>query len=360
MPDKLKREDLVFHFLNVGFGDTCIVQFPEDANGEREYGVIDCYKANKTLAYLAKLQQRDGLTQEKRLAFVCATHPHYDHIAGISSLLRSAYCPMEFWDSGFRHKSATYAGILENVLAQGVNMRRVTSGMEGYFGRVRITALAPSVSLRNRYATYGVDMNNASIVLRFEHTSDDAILMRSREYRGTQSAEAVRDAGRSVVILAGDAEYDSWSYVTQEYPQLERSSEHDPLVKKVVSYLSAAVIKVAHHGSMHSAPLDLYEKMHPELAIISTKQEQSTRTLRHGDVTRDLFPHRTATLALEECGTEILTTDGSYEQTFVPQGGDQDLANPGSIVVAVAPGGRPRRRKLGDTADQVPEPPPTE
>ena len=28
---------------------------------------------------------------------------------------------------------------------------------------------------------------------------------------GAQTCEAVRDAGRSVVIIAGDAEYDSWS-----------------------------------------------------------------------------------------------------------------------------------------------------
>jgi hypothetical protein len=40
--------------------------------------------------------------------------------------------------------------------------------MKSYIGTLRITALGPSVALRNRYATSGIDMNNASIVLRLE------------------------------------------------------------------------------------------------------------------------------------------------------------------------------------------------
>ncbi|MFW6129073.1 MAG: hypothetical protein ACOC6P_02360 [Candidatus Aminicenantaceae bacterium] len=42
--------------------------------------------------------------------------------------------------------------------------------------------LSPSVVLRNKYDIYGIDMNNASVVLRLEHHRDDVLSMRSLEY----------------------------------------------------------------------------------------------------------------------------------------------------------------------------------
>ena len=348
---KIEPEDLVFHFLNVGFGDNILIEFPVNEEGERSYGLVDCCDFKKTIRYLEKLlETRSG---KSGLEFICASHPHFDHISGINSFLKDEkYRPKEFWDSGFRHKSKTYSGILESLVLEGIDLLRVSSGMEWYFDKVQVSALAPSVRLRNRYATYGVDMNNASIVLRFEHHSEDVTLVKSREYEGDVSTEAERQAGSSVVILGGDAEYDSWSYVTEEFPRLERTQEHEPLVKRMVNFLACSVLKVAHHGSMHSTPLDVYEKMMPETAIISTEQEERTKTLDGFALTRGLFPHSLAITALEECETKIITTDGSYESKK-----DVSLKNPGSIVVVVPPGGKPRWKKLDDTKKQTPDPP---
>jgi beta-lactamase superfamily II metal-dependent hydrolase len=349
VPTLIKPEDLVFHFLNVGFGDNILVEFPVDKAGKRSYGLVDCRNSKKTIKYLDKLMDiRPGSSE---LKFVCATHPHFDHISGINPFLESEkYQVKEFWDSGFRHKSQTYIKILQSLLLQGIELNRLSSGMERYFGNVQVTALAPSIRLRNKYATFGVDMNNASIVLRFEHHAEDVMSMRSKEYTGSVSLEAEREAGRSVVILAGDAEYDSWSYITEEFPRLERTDAHKPLVKKMVNYLACSVLKVAHHGSMHSAPLDVYEKMNPETAIVSTEQEESTKKICDLVLTRGLFPHSLAVTALEECGAQILTTDGCYEseKTSSPK-------KPGSIVVVVPPGGKPRCKKLEDTREGTPE-----
>lgn len=193
-------------------------------------------------------------------------------------------------------------------------------------------------------------MNNASIVLRFEHHAEDVMLIKSREYTGNVSLEAERQACRSVVILAGDAEYDSWSQITEEFPRLEKTESHDPLVKKMVNYLGCSALKVAHHGSMHSAPLDVYEKMMPEIAVISTEQETSTTQTGGLTLTRGLFPHRLAITALQECGAQILTTDGSYESE-----NKSAPKQPGSIVIVVPPGGKPRWAKLDDAATCTPK-----
>ncbi len=357
MSSPIQPEDLVIHVLNVGFGDNVVIEFPADGDGQRTYGLVDCRNSGKTTGYLSKLMAaRPG---QPHLEFVCATHPHYDHISGIKPLLDSErFRPKAFWDSGFRHNSQTYQKILEAVLLHGIEMVRVSSGMEWYFGQVRITALAPSISLRNRYATYGVDMNNASIVLRLEHHEENVLLIQSIEYTGTSSTEAEREAGRSVVVLAGDAEYDSWSHVTQEFPRLERTEAHEPLVKKMVNYLACSAIKVAHHGSMHSSPLDVYEKMSPELAIVSTEQRTSTSHIGGFELTRGLFPHPAAVVALEECGARVLTTDGSYEEEIVNgEPRDPDNARPGTLVIVVPPGGSPRVRKLNDSRSDVPDVP---
>jgi beta-lactamase superfamily II metal-dependent hydrolase len=354
----IEPEDLVIHVLNVGFGDTVLIEFPADAAGLRRQGLVDCRSSGKTKRYLDRV--RDLRPAHLELAFLCASHPHMDHISGIQPLLTDAqYRPREFWDSGFRHNSQTYMGILETLFEEAIPMIRVSAGMEWYFERVQVTALAPSVALRNRYATYGVDMNNASIVLRLEHHAEDVLLIRSKEYSGRVSLESLRDAGRSVAILAADAEFDSWAQIVNDFPRLERTSAHEPLVKKMVNLLACSVIKVAHHGSMHSTPLDVYEMMAPSLAIVSTKQEESTKLIGEQELTREMFPHRSATIALQESGARIVTTDGSYESQTGEDGQvrDVEMAHAGSVVVVVPPGGRPRWMKLSDDAPDDPEPP---
>lgn len=359
MTKDIKAKDLVIHILNVGFGDNILIEFPEDKEGQRSYGLVDCFKFDKTRSYLNKLMKiRPGYSQ---LAFVCATHPHSDHIRGIRPFLESEkFRPQQFWDSGFRHLSQTYHKILDTLYWNNIKMVRVSSGMEWYFGNVQITALAPSMRLRNKYATYGVDMNNASIVLRIENHSKNALLMKSIEYNVEDRAEEVRKAGKSVVILAGDAEFDSWAVVTDEFPKLERSKKHEPLVMQMTNYLACAAIKVAHHGSMHSSPLDVYEKMTPEWAIVSTKQEVSKKTNPFRTLTRGLFPHQSTTLALEECGVRILTTDGSFESQTMENGQEKDpeFKKAGSVVVVIPPGGKTRCTKLDDeNIREVPDPP---
>lgn len=349
MNKPIKKEDMVFHFLNVGFGDNTIIELPPDFRGERMLGVVDCCDGPKTFNYIESLRnirKQDGIDVGK-VAFLCATHPHKDHIQGIKFLMeKPSTKPLEFLDSGFRHQSITYQKILRTVIDKKINMRRVSSGMEWYFGKLRITALAPAVHLRNRYATYGIDMNNASIVLRFEHCKENVVTTESLRYEGVRDPIAEEKAGENVVILSGDAEFDSWAYITQEYPSVERTGKHNPLVKKMMNHLNCWAIKVAHHGSMHSTPLDVYERMSPSLAIVSTKQKHSGKNVPWGRLNRDLFPHPIAKWALEESKTIILTTDGSYETAK----GGTPHAHEGTIVVVVPPGKTPLFCKLNDSS----------
>lgn len=367
MAKKIQPEDLVIHILNVGFGDTILVEFPvreikkkiKKKKYERPCGVVDCRNSGKLIKYIEELTKIDSL--ERTVEFVCATHPHKDHIEGINPILRhKKYHPKEFWDSGFRQKSTLYLRILKTLLDKKIKMLRISTGMEWYFGKVRITVLSPSVTLRNRYGTHGIDMNNASIVLRLEHHGGESLVMVSKEYEGNKSDEAVRAAGSAVVILAGDAEFEAWAQISQDFATHERHVSKKlftPLITKMVNYLSCSVLKVSHHGSMHSAPLDIYEKIKPDIAIVSTLQEESEK--KEGvqvPLKRYLFPHKSATIALEESGALVLTTDGSYT-TPVEDAEEKGYDKPGSIVVVVPPGGPARIRKLDDTKTDDAYPP---
>jgi len=343
---RITADDLVVHVLNVGFGDNLVVEFPPDTGGRRWVGIVDCCDAGKTIDYLGSLHAR---RPHEGVAFVCATHPHGDHVSGINELLKhlrrkdratgaKLNPDLEFWDSGFRHGSVTYQRILKTVRDEQVRMVRVSSGMERYFGRVRLTALAPSMALRNRYSTYGVDMNNASVVLRLEHCRQDAVTVQSERYVGARDPEAARKANPAVIVLGGDAEFASWARVEDEYPHVVRASAHEPLVQKFVDLLNCGVVKISHHGSMHSAPLDIYERMSPALALISTEQKVESKKAGGRTLKRPLFPHDTTRLALEEVGATVLATGAL--------GGKPE----GTVVVAVGPGGRPRPFKLADKA----------
>lgn len=358
MPATIEPQDLVIHILNVGCGDAILVGLPCLSEPERAYGMIDCNDGSKTRKYLDLLFQGRA---KLPLAFMCATHPHMDHIQGLKSFIDDQnYCPKEFWDSGFRHATMTYRDILVSLQAKKVKMVRVSSGMEWYFDKLRITALSPSVTLRNRYATYGVDMNNASIVLRLENHAEDVLLMQSQQYdkNNPVTPDAEREASRSVIILAGDAEFEAWIQVAAEYPKLEATSVFQgPMVKKMFNMLKCGVVKVSHHGSMHSAPIDMYEKMGPKLAVISCEADVQTTTKGPYKLNRNYYPHPTTIHNLEECGVNIMTTDGAYEiQAQKPDGTlvFPGLDHPGSIMIVVPPGGEPRWAKLDDTKTGVP------
>lgn len=346
-------EDLVIHVLNVGFGDTTIIEFPAEPDIDdeecmvRSYGLVDCRNAGKTRDYLLALAERRPSTTQ--LKFLCATHPHADHISGIRAMiLDECFTPREFWDSGCHHASQSYRGVLMALKERNVPLARVSSGMEQSYGSVQVTALAPSVTLRNPSGGYEVDINNASIVLRLENRgSDDPAIQPTHDLSRDLSradAEQIREAGKSTMILGGDAELESWAQITKEFAPVHR----------MINLLACRALKVAHHGSMHSSALDIYQRMCPALAIVSTKQERKAKqTLSPA---RKPCPHPATQLALEELGAKLVTTDGGADKqpTRRPRP-EPENTREGSVVVVIPPGGVARWRKLGDREDQLPE-----
>jgi len=248
---------LIVYILNVGDGDAIVVQFPE-SDGKREYAVVDAFDGDKTVGLLRSLGA-------ERLRFVCATHPHLDHIRGIPAVLdhfaATGGLNGQFWDSGFRFTSLTYRRIIERVAGEPLmGFVRPTAGYETHIAGAGVTVLSPSIHLRNRYDTHGIDVNNASVIMRLDYPARsfvDDTLARAGD------VPAAEPATRSV-ILGGDAQTDAWSKVLDEFPHFNRDPKNfgqQISARTRRQPLACDVFKVSHHASKHGVNLELIERM---------------------------------------------------------------------------------------------------
>jgi competence protein ComEC len=279
--------DLNVHFVNVNHGDAVILELPDDAENKlARFGVID-FGAKKAEDRGLARDYLDALTQfrvdgvdvnDYSIEFVCCTHPHNDHYGGLTRFMDAfsdAANPADnkvraFWDCGFRTNSPEYNGLLVDILDnQNLQFLRLGSGSEFRFGDVRIQVLAPSVDLRNRFDTYGIGKNDASIVLKLS-------------------------LGNSHIILTGDAEFASWGKSTEEFPRQEGIDFYTDALGlaergETADQLKCDLLKMAHHGSMHGTSLEYLERIRPNRLVITAGSDNwyATRLSNW----RGKFPH---------------------------------------------------------------------
>jgi beta-lactamase superfamily II metal-dependent hydrolase len=303
------NDNLRIHIINVGHGDSILVEFPDyrepGAGGGRKpwFGLVDAGGEDKEVT----TKTRDYLNTFLRyrfqggydagdyfFEFICLTHPHSDHLHGMMDVLEgfcridlpTAAWPNQFWDSGFRYNTVGYLKILDFLSKKSqVRFMRVSSGTEFHYGDLEVVALAPSVDMRNRYDTYGVHLNDASIVLRFT-------------------------LGKGVAILGADAHFDTWGKVCEEFPRTEhimyptdkkgKPDLRDPNREGIAflnreDQLDCLLLKVAHHGSKRGTSYEYIEKLSPtRLAITCDRNEEYTGTWK------DKFPHPITRLVIGE------------------------------------------------------------
>jgi competence protein ComEC len=231
---------LSVYFLDVGQGDSSLIIFGDttiliDA-GETDMGdrVVDDLKAL-------------GVT---RIDLLVATHPHSDHIGGMQKVLD--HFPVgQVLDSGMPHGSTLYERFLDTIDKKNIPYKVAVQGDTiDLDPALRIVVLSPPGQ------RFGDDLNTNSIVLRISY--------------GTINFLFTGDAG-------GEAE--------------------SALVKSGYA-LDAEILKVGHHGSLHSSSLAFIARVHPETAIISLGQDNP-----YG------HPHQQAVDSLTGAGAIIYRTD---------------------------------------------------
>lgn len=89
------------HFLNVGHGDTTLVDF------DGVYMLIDCNISSTNDAaykYIDKtIPKPQDKNAKKKLDYLVITHPDKDHITGLD-IIDENFDIGEIWESGFRNR----------------------------------------------------------------------------------------------------------------------------------------------------------------------------------------------------------------------------------------------------------------
>lgn len=259
------NDNLKLHFLNVNHGDATIIEFPDYGEPRKaHFAVVDFGAKAKEdrgvardyMQALIDLRSGNDAVLDYQIDFVCTTHPHVDHYGGLKRFMNQhSGAVAAFWDCGFRTNSIEYNKVLQEVVdADSMTFVRVAAGAEFEFGAVRITVLAPSVDLRNRFDTYGVNKNNSSVVLKVKFHD-------------------------SYIIIAGDAQFASWSKITEEFPRMERVTYVDDALglaerSETEDQLACNLLRMSHHGSKHGSSLEYLERVHPRWIVISAGGDQ--------------------------------------------------------------------------------------
>jgi beta-lactamase superfamily II metal-dependent hydrolase len=353
----LAPSDLALFVLNVGDGDALVIRFPIEAPATTAtYGIVDSFAADKTIALVEKL---GGGT----IRFVCATHPHLDHIRGLRKVLQHfGNGVVEFWDSGFRYTSDTYRTLMEQVVSQSATLRfiRPTSGFELAHAGAQVTVLSPSIALRNRYDTHGVDVNNASIVLRVTYP----VRPPSEDYPSSPADPQAPIPKNRTMILGGDAQTDAWGQVLQEFPHLDRDEKN--WVRQIgagsgTTPLACDLFKVSHHGSKRGVDLELLERMGDKSGGLgpSFGPRWMVGSSSTGTGSTFGFPHAVTQELMREVRDPQAQAGGAHEpddklgihftaQTLAPSGGPA-----GSIAFVMRADASMDLYRFGDTTKQA-------
>jgi hypothetical protein len=266
---------LVYFLVNVGDGDTQLILLPPDSDDHvRRLVVVDVATPKKLPDLIdalhavtingAELIQAPGT--ERQIRLLVATHPHFDHIGGMTDLI-SGYddpnpllpsCIDQFWEPGFFFPTPSFHNLMA-TLESRPRIRRLqpTSGTTMTLDAVRVMVMGPGVGLRNRFDTYGVEINDSSITLMVEYPASALFARRS----GNRADRRAARAASRRLLLGGDAQFTSWAQATVDFPNLQQS-QNATLAKELRTargrdYLTADLVKVSHHASKHGVNLEL-------------------------------------------------------------------------------------------------------
>ncbi|MDQ1739090.1 MAG: competence protein ComEC [Pseudonocardiales bacterium] len=354
------RDALVYFLLNVGDGDTQLLLLPPDSNDHvRRLVIVDVATPGKLPALIdalhaAKLIEQPGAAGQIRL--LVATHPHFDHIGGMTDLLERyngpSGCIDQFWEPGYFFPTPSFHNLMV-ALESSPWIRRLqpTAGTRLTLDWVRFTVLGPGIGLRNRFDTYGVEINDSSLTIMVDYPASHLFAQPTAGPR--KNRRAVSQPSRRL-LLGADAQFTSWAQTTVDFPDLQQSHNEALMTElraaRGEDYLKADLFKISHHASKHGINLELLERVAAPIALVSSVAGGG----KYG------FPHGLAMDAAREARqattTKGLARESDQQLGIHITGSELDSDAPAGSIAAVISrvSGRPIRLfRMGD-APRVP------
>ena len=209
--------------IDVGQADSILLRSPSGKTM-----LIDAGESKNFPAIKKKLKEL-GIT---RLDVVIATHPHSDHIGGMTKVIET-YDIGKFYLPDAAHATKTYENMIA-ALEKKPNTKVIAAAADAVSSiawdtDVEVLILSPFADAKYK------DFNNYSVVIRVKY-------------------------GETSILLAGDAETAAEAVMLERLP---------------ADYFSATVLKLGHHGSTTSTSADFFAAVAPKLAVISVGEGNS-------------------------------------------------------------------------------------
>ena len=278
----IRPHNMVYFLCNVGDGDAQLILLPEDPDTNmRQAIIIDTGIENKIPWLISDLVTKNLLpatpdpdsdehypVPDGSIPLIIATHPHGDHINGMGRLLYKFRNRItELWDPGYYHPIASYLGMMAEVERNPyLHYAQPTSGCRKWIGDVVLTVMSPAIKLKNRFDTYGTNINDSSISIRLEYPA-------SRVVQRGEDRELIDDPTTMSLMLGADTQTLSWSYLLTDFPYLANSNTAAARAIKAATgsdLLKSDVMKISHHCSKRGVNLELMERIHPRMTLISS------------------------------------------------------------------------------------------
>lgn len=245
---KVESGQTEVHFIDVGQGDCQLIR-SGSMNVLIDAGESD--KAAEVISYLDSF----GI---QRLDYVIATHPHSDHIGALDEVIEKyeiGKVIMPRLKEEIVPTTACYKSLLEAISKKGLKITEAVAGNTYQLDGSTLEIIAPV----KKYD----DINNSSVVCRLV-------------------------CGRTDFLFTGD---------------IEKEAEQDILDSG--AFISAGVLKAAHHGSSGSSSAEFLEAVNMDYAVISCGADNS-----YG------HPHDKAVSRINAICKNIIRTDLSGNIVF--------------------------------------------
>ena len=203
--------NLEVSYLDVGQGDSAYIRV-------NDYDIlIDAGPRSDSDKLLDQLKAKNIDDFE----IIIATHPHEDHIGGMSKVFEE-YVVKSFYMPSVTHTTKTFENMVNSVAKEGIEIQTIKEGMKFDLGNeAKIDVYSPI------YESYE-EFNDYSPIMKLTF-------------------------GETELIFTGDAEAHAEADVVAKYPD----------------NLKADVLKFGHHGSSTSSTDEFLQAVSPEYGIIS-------------------------------------------------------------------------------------------
>ncbi len=247
-PFKPKNQGLAVTFMDVGQGDSIIIEFPDHQVMVIDAGGLPASNFDTGESLVSPYLWHQG---HKKIDYLVCSHYHPDHAGGLVSLVRN-FRVKEFWFSEQETGTELENKILDS-LDPRVKKRQVMTGMKKEISKATIEIIYPDETA----LTIFKPGNDLSAVIKLK-------------------------SGRQSFLFTGDITSTVEEYLINNWPD----------------HLEARVLKIPHHGSLSSSSKIFLKAISPDWAVIP-----AGRNNIYG------FPNSEILSRIDQAGIEVLRTD---------------------------------------------------